>query len=317
MKRLSKRTIEKTPMKPMHRRRFLEGAVTAAAGVVASTVGEAAAPSQTAAPPVRTAGPGSMRVSVLSYSFRGLLEEGRMDVFGYLETCKYRYGLDAADIWSGFLTSTEAAYLKKVRAALDERGLVLADLCVDNAHIWEDNADARNKNHENALTFLKAAEMLGARFMRVDAGGRGAAWTREQFDHIVQRYKEYAQWAHDHGFKVGAENHWGTEGVWANLQKLYRAVDHPSFGISCHIGGWQGTTEEKAEADRLVAPWVCHTHFPWNITEGPLEEKMKNLRDAGYQGYYSVEHHTGKNELAEVSIQLARVRAVFDRWRNG
>jgi hypothetical protein len=102
---------------------------------------------------------------------------------------------------------------------------------------------------------------------------------------------------HDHGFKVGAENHWGAEGVWANLQKLYRAVDHPGFGISCHIGGWRGTAEEKAEADRLVAPWVCHTHFPWNITEGPLEEKMKNLRDAGYQGYYGVEHHTGRTSM--------------------
>ena len=42
---------------------------------------------------------------------------------------------------------------------------------------------------------------------------------------------------------------------------------------------------------------------------------FKNLRDAGYQGSYSVEHHTGKNEYAEVAIQLDRVRTVFDRWR--
>ena len=43
-----------------------------------------------------------MNVSVLSYSFRGLLGEGKMDLFGYLEACKYRYGLRAADIWNGF-----------------------------------------------------------------------------------------------------------------------------------------------------------------------------------------------------------------------
>jgi sugar phosphate isomerase/epimerase len=42
---------------------------------------------------------------------------------------------------------------------------------------------------------------------------------------------------------------------------------------------------------------------------------MANLRDAGYEGYYSVEHHTAKNEYTEVAIQLARVRDVFDRWR--
>jgi hypothetical protein len=30
-----------------------------------------------------------VKVSVLSYSFRGLLNAGTMDVFGYLETCKF------------------------------------------------------------------------------------------------------------------------------------------------------------------------------------------------------------------------------------
>jgi predicted dehydrogenase len=48
-----------------------------------------------------------VKVSVLSYSFRDLLAEGKMDIFGYQETCKYRYGLDAADIWNGFLVSTD------------------------------------------------------------------------------------------------------------------------------------------------------------------------------------------------------------------
>jgi hypothetical protein len=101
------------------------------------------------------------------------------------------------------------------------------------------------------------------------------------------------------------------------MKKLYQAVDHPGFGVSCHIGGWAGSEDEKAEADRLVAPWVCHTHIPWNITEGPLVQKLTTLRDAGYEGYYSVEHHTGKNEYTEVAIQIARVRDVLERWRIG
>ena len=297
-----------------NRREFLRGSLTATAAVAATAL---SAGSVTARSTAKSSGWTPMRLSVLSYSFRGLLGEGKMDVFGYLETCKYRYGLNAADIWNGFLTSMEEGYLKKVRDALDERELVLADLCADGVHIWEDDSEARQKNYQNALANLKAAEILGARFMRVDAGGRGPTWTDEQFGYIVLRYKEYAQRAHDHGFKVGAENHWGTEGIWSNLQKLYKAVDHPGFGISCHISGWQGTDAEKDEADRLVAPWVCHTHIPWNITEGPLQDKMTILRDAGYQGYYSVEHHTGKDEYTEVALQLDRVRAVFDRWRTG
>jgi sugar phosphate isomerase/epimerase len=46
-------------------------------------------------------------------------------------------------------------------------------------------------------------------------------------------------------------------------------------------------------------------------------QKLATLRDAGYEGYYSVEHHTGKNEYTEVAIQIARVRDVLERWRIG
>lgn len=256
-----------------------------------------------------------MNVSILSYSFRGLLGEGTMDVFGYLESCKHRYGLSAADIWNGFLPTVEDDFLAKLKDALEERELVLADLCVDKAHVWDDDPAIRESNHVNARAHLHAAEVLGARFVRIDAGSRRDTWSDEEFDFIVRRYREYAQVAYDGGFKMGAENHWGPEKHWANLKRLYQAVDHPGFGISCHIGGWAGSDEEKAEADRAVAPWVCHTHFPWNITEGPLEERMANLRNAGYQGYYSVEHHSAKDEYAEVGVQLARVQAVLSRWR--
>jgi sugar phosphate isomerase/epimerase len=256
-----------------------------------------------------------MKLSVLSYSFRGLLMEGMMDVFGHLESLKYRYDLDAADLWSGTLASTDEDYLKKVKDALDERELVLADLAVDQANVWEDDAGDRERHHQNALAHLRAAEVLGARFVRIDAGGgrQDAVWTNEQFDHIVLRYKEYAQRAYDGGYKVGAENHWGPEKIWANMKKLHEAVDHAAFGVSCHIGGWGGPDADQA--DQLAAPWVLHTHFPWNITEGPLVEKMTHLRNAGYEGYYSVEHHTAKNEYTEVAVQLAKVRDVLERWR--
>lgn len=184
-----------------------------------------------------------MNVSVISYVFHGLLAEGEMDIFGYMETCKYRYHLEAADIWNGLLVSTEQDYLQKVRDALDERELVLADLAVDRAHVWDAEAAARERNRRSALAHLQAAVTLGARSMRVESGGTGDTWSDEQFDLIVQGYQEHAQFAHDHGFKVGAEVHWGPERLWANMKQLYEAVGHPGFGISCHVGGWLGTEE--------------------------------------------------------------------------
>jgi hypothetical protein len=43
---------------------------------------------------------------------------------------------------------------------------------------------------------------------------------------------------------------------------------------------------------------------------------MKVLLDAGYQGYWGVEHHSGKNEYAEVNWQVACVGRALARFAN-
>jgi sugar phosphate isomerase/epimerase len=268
------------------------------------------------------------RISILSYSFLGLFRSGQMDIFGYLESCRHRYGLDAANIWNGMLTSTDEAYLKKVREALDERDLKLCVLTTDSTHVWDPDPALRAKNKASTLAHLNAARILGAEFMRVDAGGSAAndrtspaskAWSNEAFDGIVAGYKEYAKYAADHGFKVGPENHWGAEGIWPNMQKLYKAIaPHPGFGLSVHMSQWQGTPAEKALADAESAPWVVAVHMDNDTCNGPLAEKMSLLRNAGYKGWYVVENHSNqRNEYAMTAIQVAQVRAVLQGWRTG
>ena len=250
-----------------------------------------------------------MNISIASYAFHGLLAEGKIDVFGYLESCKYRYGLQTADIWNGMFPSIEADFLRKVKDALDERELVLANLCVDGPHIWVNDPAEREKNYGDALAYLSAAETLGAKTLRIDAGGEGETFTEEQMDLIVKRYKEYAQRAYDSGFKMGPENHWGPEAAPANMKHICEAVNHPAFGVLLHFRGNEG--------DKVMAPWAMHTHISWQITEKSLAESMAMLRDAGYTGYWGVEHHSGENEYTEVAVMVARVRAVLEQWRMG
>jgi sugar phosphate isomerase/epimerase len=247
-----------------------------------------------------------MNVSVASYSFHGLLAAGMIDIFGYMESCKYRYHLRSADIWNGMLVSTDEEYLKKVKEGLDQRELVLANYCVDGAHIWEDDPAAREKNYQNALANLKAGEYLGAKTIRIDAGGAGTSFTEEQFDLIVKRFKEYAKRAGDRGYKVGPENHWGPEVEPENMKRIVEAVDHPAFGVLLHFRVNAG--------DAVMAPWAMHTHFSWEAAHTNLAQSMALLRDAGYQGFYSAEHHTAKNEYVNAAIQLANIQKVLTEW---
>jgi sugar phosphate isomerase/epimerase len=245
-----------------------------------------------------------MKLSIASYSFHGLFYKGAIDLFGYLESVKFRYQLSTADIWNNMLISMEHDYLQKVKRALDERELSLVNICVDGAHIWEDDASVREEHYRKALESLAAAELFSAETVRIDAGGRGEDFTEEEFDLIVKRYKEYAQRAYDNGYKVGPENHWGAEVKPENMKKLCEAVDHPGFGVLLHF---------KNSEDRLFAPWAMHTHISWETVTSNLEESLKTLADTGYKGSWSVEHHSGEREYDETAIQLAMIRNTLKR----
>ncbi|KAA0563174.1 TIM barrel protein [Bacillus sp. CH30_1T] len=250
-----------------------------------------------------------MNYSIASYSFNGLIKQGKMDVFGYLESVKYRYHLNSADIWNMMLTSFDEDYLKKIKEAMDEKEMDLANLCVDCAEVWDPDTEAREKWYQNALGNLRAAEILGARTVRIDMGGRDLEMTDEQFEYTVKRYQEYAKIAHDCGFMVGPENHWGASRVPENIRKVYEAVDHPSFGILLHFDNWD---VDKENGDRLCAKYAFHTHLAaWVIPD--CQDKLKILQDVGYQGYLGIEHHSGKNEYSQVEWQLATAR---NTWRN-
>jgi sugar phosphate isomerase/epimerase len=260
---------------------------------------------------------GDMKLSIAAYSFHGLREVGMMDVFGYLETVKYRYRLEAADIWNGIVGSEDfihqKGFLEKVKEAIDEREMTVVNYHVDGCHIWEDDPAARERNYNAAIKHLKAAKVLGARSVRIDAGGKGKAWTSEQFDHIVERFKEYSQIAKQYGFRTGPENHWGPQTIPDNMERLAHAVDDPGFGILLHLGHWEDSDEE--EGDRRLSRWAFHTHIDARVARTRLESAMRLLLDAGYQGHWGVELLSGANEYAEVGSQLAQMRLVIEKYR--
>jgi hypothetical protein len=305
-------------METLKRRRFLKGTLSTAGILLAKPL--LAAESVLQEPKDNSIeSTNSNRISIMCYSFHGLLAEEKMNIFGFLESCKYRYNVKGVELWNDFIKSTEESYIKKVRDALDERDLICSSLAVDNAECWPSDTSLQESRHKVALENLKAGVILGSRFVRIDAGGgfQDKEWTNEAFDFIVKRYKEYCQFAHDNGFKIGPEVHWGPETYFPNMKRLVEAVNHPAFGIIQMMNSFKGTPEEKSAADKEAAKWACATHFSWDVCENAamLEERMTFLKNEGYQGLFGIEHHSGKNEYANTGIQVAKVRAMLEKWR--
>lgn len=248
------------------------------------------------------------KVALASYSFNGLINEGMMDIFNYLNVTKFRYRVNQADIWSGLFPTRDDDFVMKIKRILDENEMELANLCVDGAHIWEEDEELRENNYQVAKDFIRIGEMLGAKTIRIDAGEREANWSEIAFDTIVKRYSEFAQRAGDMGYRIGTENHWGATQNPANVVKLAKAIDNPAFGVLFHFGNIKEYSEDVG--NEMLVPYAMHTHISAGYADDGdrCRMLMNKLLDNGYRGAFSVEHHTGKNEYDQVEWHLGAVR---------
>lgn len=248
--------------------------------------------------------------AVMSYSFHGLRNIGVMDIFGYLETVRYRYGLQTADIWNGMLDSTSQDYVAKVRDAIQERGLEVVNFCCDRAHVWDNNPQTREENEKRAWEYIRTAQTLGAKSIRIDVGIREEKASREQLDYVVSKYREYCKAAASFGAKLGPENHWGASWDPELIETLFQQVGEPNFGLLLHLGNWFGTEEEKDACDRRFAPRAMHIHINFEHCM-EADRVLPPLQKAGYRGCWSVECHKSTNEYNNVAFQLSQAKRVL------
>jgi sugar phosphate isomerase/epimerase len=248
------------------------------------------------------------RVSIASYSFHKLLAEKMIDVYGYLESLRYRYGILNADIWNGYTRDMGRGDLKKVRAALDDRGLTLVSLCCDGAHLWSDSPEEGKQLDAVAEKSLEAAEILGALTVRFDVGVREDDINDEQFEAVCKKFAAYAKRGADAGFAVGPENHWGASRRFSLQQRLHKEINSPSYGMLLHLGNWNLEDGQTADGnDIAAAPMAVHTHIDYEhgLSAG---DWLPGLLNAGYKGALSVEHHKEVVEYYGVQAHLGALQ---------
>ncbi len=261
-----------------------------------------------------------MKISIGGYSFNNTFLQGKMDVFGYLETVKYRYRMDVVDLWNGFFIDrsgpvyklADESYIRKIREALDEKEMRVVNFAVDGAHLWDPDPDVRKLLYDNALIHLEAAEILGAETVRIDTGGSYKEFepmSDEQFEYTVARYREYAERASERGYTVGPENHMGPSLLPGEMKRIAEAVDHAGFGILLHLGRWKA---DEKEGDSIVAPWTVHTHFDAKTAvQNDAADKVRSMLAGGYNGYWGVEYNAPEHQYTEVEWIISAVKRII------
>jgi sugar phosphate isomerase/epimerase len=272
-----------------------------------------------------------MDISICSYSFHRLLEEGGQDVFKYISDC-HTLGCTQLDLWNGHLPSLlddetrapssfapgyaqlsadEVDYLTRIKAAADGVDLPFGCLAVDGAHIYESSPEARRAQQIKAYRWLNIAEQLSAQQIRIDSGGP-TELPEDVLEIIVTGYNDLIPRAGEKGIEVVIENHWGASRIPENVVRILEAV--PGLGLLFDTGNWPDELRETGWT--RCARYARATHLKTyafdaegNETTVDIPRAMRILQETGYQGSWGIEsvpRQGDEIEAAKKSIALVR-----------
>ena len=242
-----------------------------------------------------------MDISICSYSFHRALRDGKQDLFQYIEDCK-ALGVSHLEPWSGHFddgsgqTSNyppqDAAYIQRVKAAIEASGMPVGCIAIDRAHICDEDPDVAQANRQRAYQWIDIAATLGAKQIRIDTGPRTDTWTDAQFAEVVAGYNDLISRASAKGVEVVVENHWGPTKHPENVVKLMEAVD--GLGLLFDTNNWAEGKQEQAW--EMCAKYATALHVKtFSFDENgddpsvDLKKALGLVQATGYDGIWGIE----------------------------
>lgn len=216
-------------------------------------------------------------------------------------------GFHTMELCHFHLPSREDAYLGQFRAALDDAGVELWSLLIDDGDVTHPEHGGRDANWIRG--WLDTAGSLGARCARVIAGKQEP--TAESLGASRERLLGLAVEAYVRGMRLMTENWFALlarpEYVDALLSNL-----NGMMGLCLDFGNWSGPT--KYEDLAAIAPRAESCHAKCQFREGEPDEEdfarcLALLVNAGYLGPYTLVH----GEPGDVWGSLQRQRDLLVR----
>ena len=189
------------------------------------------------------------------------------------------------------LTAQDDAYLKRVRQTADDAGLPFGCIAVDGAHIYEPDPELRRANRVLAYRWMDVSEILGAKQMRVDAGGP-AELPDDVFAIVVEGYRDLIARGRERDIEILMENHWGPSVIPENVVRIMDGIE--GLGLLFDTNNWAPGMHERGW--KTCAKYARSTHIKTfafdengNDPSFDLHQAIRILVEAGYSGCWGVE----------------------------
>jgi sugar phosphate isomerase/epimerase len=275
-----------------------------------------------------------------------------MSVFDWIEMA-HTLVADGLEMYDGFFTSLEGAYLDRVGAAIQAAGFAMPMLCC-SPDFTNPDADARKRAIEREAELIGVTRRLGGpgAVCRVLSGQRYPGVSRRQgLEWVVDCIEQLLPVARAHGIVLGLENHY-KDSFWKYpefaqkqdvfLELVQSIADHTSFGVqydpsNAIVAGDDPLGLLQAVADRVVSMHASDRYLAEGTTLADLRQSdgtlgySANLRHGvtgkGLNDYDAIfrilaDHHyngwvsieDGMNGMDEMAESLAFLRTMSDKY---
>lgn len=209
-----------------------------------------------------------------------------MSVFDWIEMAR-SLDADGLEMYEGFLTSLDDAYLDRVKGAIESSGFVMPMLCC-SPDFTNPDADARKRAVEREVEMVRVTRRLGGpgAVCRVLSGQRYPEVERRQgLEWVVECIEQVLPSARQHDVVLGLENHY-KDGFWSYpefaqkqdvfLELLAAIPERKYFGVqydpsNAIVAGDDPVALLEAVADRVVSMHASDRY----LAEGTTLEELK------------------------------------------
>jgi len=277
------------------RRRFLQTAVAASAGLAAYPQGQQMDVHDTKSD---TKEP-RLLVGCCAISYGKYLRSGQMTMEDFIRK-GVELHLDGVDMTVYFLKSTEAAYLASLRHLAFKNGISFSGAAC-GANLAQADKVKRAQVLEDIKKWIDVTDQLGTSHLRVFGGklpseattGQGVAWS-------VEVMKAAVDVAGKRGITLGLEDHSGFTQQADTVLEIIHKVDSPFAGINLDITHFLPTPTADGYAQiEMCIPYATMTHIRYRFDSGDLidlNRVWQMFAKGGYKGYMSAEYETEKED---------------------
>lgn len=284
-----------------------------------------------------------MKVSVSSYSFSKLMNQGILNQFSCIEKAK-EIGFDGIEFVNIMPHdgSTIEEYAVKLKEECKRIGITITNYTFGADFINGSNGDV-TEEIQRVKEQIDIADILGAYSVRHDAtiGYSKKEKKHRGFQHalpiLANACREITEYAAQKKIVTMVENHGTFCQDSDRMEALVNAVDHENFGWLCDMGNFLCVDENPIHAVGKAAPYVKYVHAKdfyvksgnepdpgdgffrsrgGNYLKGtivghgdiPVTQCLAILKNAGYDGYVAIEFEGMEDTITALSIGASNLK---------